>query len=47
MKYLSIITAVMLITFGTIIGMNGSQVCFVFILAGIVVALYGIRKEVA
>ena len=34
----------MLISFGAVIGMNGSQLCFIFILAGIIAALYGIRS---
>lgn len=40
-------TATMLLLFGAVIGMNESQLCFPVILAGIITALYGIRKEVA
>ena len=40
----TLIISAMLVIFGTVIGLEGSQLCFAFIIAGIVVAMYGIRK---
>lgn len=37
--------ATMLISLGIYTGLNDSQVCFVFIIAGIVTALIGIKRQ--
>lgn len=39
------ILSIMLIAFGVIVGMNESELCFVFILAGIIGMLYAIKSS--
>ena len=42
--YRLLFVSIMLTVFGVIIGLNGSQVVFLFILAGVIVALFAVRK---